>query len=1137
MSSQFVHHVPIKRQDAHRAPRTRLRTFFRMGKGVKRPHDDQGESLTHGEEDARIGAQRAQEAHDKDKQGSQYSQNNSGHAPATQALYAQGPTAANAQNKQQTVTSNLNQSPQRTSGAGSHQWAPPQGANAQNIPPIATPIANQYTTLSSNIGNIHSAANPGVNAPYKQLRPNPNDNTPKPSNIVKKDLPATLGANGQNKSRTNKINPNQDPQRPSTAQKRNLQPAAGGKSDKKPSNASSVSVPPQPRTNPSSQADDTLPDGKNQEVKGDRLPVLPELKDSGDISIPSREGEDLHENDTETNTDEDDSAKVLERMYRRLQQLKFEFSSIPFGKELTGPRPGSPSDVEKALSIFISAHETTFWKMREFEESVKQLRTKNDNLQTESKEILAQNSKEFEGRISTLEKERDRSIWFKDGIIDTKNGIITAKEKEIAEWEKKLEKQVKQVEAEHESSRKALVEIHEIETQELRGQVSSLESQHAVDLANLIDEHSTKTSLAKSAADEAERELGSQLSDVRILLKETTVTFELRLDTMKRNHDDEVKRKEDELAKKVEELNKKLFQHKDRLNDEYEDHKQKTERYWRGLNEELGQRNNQLVVDHETHIRNLEDHYQGLNEELRRQMNQLVADNETEKEDLEKHWKGLNERLLRQKNQLAMDYQKQTKAAEERFQSQLKDAQGQLNQERVNRANDIASKEEEIKTIKQQHESEKSTMEKEYDLKYQKIVWDLRNKVEELKGRLVARDTFKVMSDHELSASFEDISTEVDQIARILWDKKHESSWPFRNLKSFNNPEIERVTKQNLIQNTIWVILFEKIFFTPFRVLGENGRTLERDWIKKHHGPDHNSTGSRAACPRPTKASETWRYEEIKKCAEAIGQSLTERDAYFNVKQDYESSLADVIDDILHELRRVAPVNIREEQRVGDLVKNAGKLWLDVGQQRFRVYLLMSKSNDPPVRSRPDFLDDGTLHLVLVPELRRIVYQQGEKYLMGVLKMRIPFRGRHKSGNPSISSTISTPSSSTTTVPPPYVQLPPGDLPTPVTPEYKVSPAEIRELNELIRKRYALDIEIWEVGRLCKPRNQPQVEEIMARSDAALLKILTIVRAWDNPQVWKSQEDWIRIRNIRARLEKDPETKINWAATKPWNMK
>lgn len=103
-------------------------------------------------------------------------------------------------------------------------------------------------------------------------------------------------------------------------------------------------------------------------------------------------------------------------------------------------------------------------------------------------------------------------------------------------------------------------------------------------------------------------------------------------------------------------------------------------------------------------------------------------------------------------------------------------------------------------------------------------------------------------------------------------------------------------------------------------------------------------------------------------------------DPFFNVKQGYESSVKDTAKELFREVTRVSSVADDDEQRMSELVKTAAKLWLEVGQQRCRMFLLMSKSTKEPLRSGEDALDrDRHQELVIVPELRRIGNAQGER--------------------------------------------------------------------------------------------------------------------------------------------------------------
>lgn len=115
----------------------------------------------------------------------------------------------------------------------------------------------------------------------------------------------------------------------------------------------------------------------------------------------------------------------------------------------------------------------------------------------------------------------------------------------------------------------------------------------------------------------------------------------------------------------------------------------------------------------------------------------------------------------------------------------------------------------------------------------------------------------------------------------------------------------------------------------------------------------------------------------MKKCLEAISMPQLEGEANFNLKRGYESSLKDVVEDICWELEKSVSISEGELQRMRDLVRKAAQLWLDVGQQRYRLFLLMGEM---PLRSGQASLDGGGRQdLVVVPELRRKGNAQGER--------------------------------------------------------------------------------------------------------------------------------------------------------------
>jgi hypothetical protein len=98
----------------------------------------------------------------------------------------------------------------------------------------------------------------------------------------------------------------------------------------------------------------------------------------------------------------------------------------------------------------------------------------------------------------------------------------------------------------------------------------------------------------------------------------------------------------------------------------------------------------------------------------------------------------------------------------------------------------------------------------------------------------------------------------------------------------------------------------------------------------------------------------------------------------------------------------------------------------------------------------------------------------------------------------------------------------------------ETTPKALSELRNLIRERYQLDIEIWNLKGARKP-DRPYVEEKMEKADAVLMEILTRVGSWtENEGTW-TQDEWRTAQIIRSRLLADG--KRQWKNNPPWNEK
>jgi hypothetical protein len=92
------------------------------------------------------------------------------------------------------------------------------------------------------------------------------------------------------------------------------------------------------------------------------------------------------------------------------------------------------------------------------------------------------------------------------------------------------------------------------------------------------------------------------------------------------------------------------------------------------------------------------------------------------------------------------------------------------------------------------------------------------------------------------------------------------------------------------------------------------------------------------------------------------------------------------------------------------------------------------------------------------------------------------------------------------------------------------SPEALRELRELIRRRYELDMDIWQ-SRSKLASTRPLTQRKMVEADGILREILARVEKWDEASGW-DDEDWDLAEEVKARLEKGG--KRDWLKEPPW---
>lgn len=149
--------------------------------------------------------------------------------------------------------------------------------------------------------------------------------------------------------------------------------------------------------------------------------------------------------------------------------------------------------------------------------------------------------------------------------------------------------------------------------------------------------------------------------------------------------------------------------------------------------------------------------------------------------------------------------------------------------------------EDEKSRTRQNHDAEVTSMRENHEAEMSKAVRELQQKVEDLKSAIVdqvKKDYFKSMGDGAISNQFQGINNSIDEFSRVPWESSLELSWPYPS-QAFSISDNSRRTKQYIMQNTLWIILYERILCTPFRMLGMRGKDMEDQWIKQFQGELH----------------------------------------------------------------------------------------------------------------------------------------------------------------------------------------------------------------------------------------------------------------------------------------------------------
>jgi hypothetical protein len=169
------------------------------------------------------------------------------------------------------------------------------------------------------------------------------------------------------------------------------------------------------------------------------------------------------------------------------------------------------------------------------------------------------------------------------------------------------------------------------------------------------------------------------------------------------------------------------------------------------------------------------------------------------------------------------------------YESRLSQLVVKAEEEQQRLRDQLQAEQDQLQEERKQHDLDMKKQEARLTQKHTHETLQLRTVNEELKQGLFQRKIFRGLRDRDLTSKFRVIMSQVQDIANLEWDSRRTQDWPFSEHQLLDvHRENTRKLKKQIVQNTLWVLLYNNVFASPFRVLGAEARDLDNDWIQIH---------------------------------------------------------------------------------------------------------------------------------------------------------------------------------------------------------------------------------------------------------------------------------------------------------------
>lgn len=493
-----------------------------------------------------------------------------------------------------------------------------------------------------------------------------------------------------------------------------------------------------------------------------------------------------------------------------------------------GHRIPEGTSVGGAVSIILD-------KLKKLKKYVKSLEEKSRHIDKAKKELLAVKKELVEAKKQLVEKD-DRLVK-----SEIENGRLKEDNKDLI--------QTHQTEIDIERCKKTELEKELSNLQQEKGDIASTLLAEQLEFQQATEDLTTKLSLLQGEKNDLAMKLAEEqilANNAKVHLEEKIKELTLEMEGLVRDHANTLAAERSASQSEIDRLhgqNSTLARQK------------------QNVAEDCESRLRQQEYQHAEAFRTQEDWWNGqvraketefqrqLEETQRQQREALALEQQTNKENLE------SERAdhIREERELQAENARLRAKWEARYEKKMIEMQTEIEKVRVEWQLEYGRKEEELQG---EYEKMKREMQavidrlteerRDIELRCTKAAkveqkklqqeWGaermrLRSEIEEYKDELIARVRVKGLPDDQLTRRFKRIAGQIDILSRLPWDAQRENDWPYPEhmLKQYSNNT--RKLKQQIVQNSLWMLLHEVIFRSPFRIMGDAGRRLDADWI------------------------------------------------------------------------------------------------------------------------------------------------------------------------------------------------------------------------------------------------------------------------------------------------------------------